>query len=84
MGLPAVHKDLSLISLLPKWSGANLTVTLEEVLSSVESAAKIANWDSNDCRQIAALKLVDAAKTFHNTCGPPGARGHMGDLQASF
>jgi hypothetical protein len=25
MGLPAVNKDLSLISLVPKWSGANST-----------------------------------------------------------
>ena len=30
---PAVHKDLSLISLVPKWSGAENSVPLEEFLS---------------------------------------------------
>jgi hypothetical protein len=67
-GLPAIHKDLWLISLVPKWSGANSTVPLEEFLASVEGAAKIGNWNGNDSRQIAALKLMDTAKAFHNTC----------------
>jgi hypothetical protein len=67
-GLPAVHKDLSLISLVPKWSGANAIVPLEEFLASVEGAAKIGNWNSNDCKLIAAMKLADTVKAFHNTC----------------
>jgi hypothetical protein len=67
-GLPTVHKDLSLISLVPKWSGVNALVPLEEFLASVEGAARIANWDSNDCKLIAAMKLADTAKAFHNTC----------------
>jgi len=28
---PTVHKDLSLISVIPKWSGSDATVTLEEL-----------------------------------------------------
>jgi hypothetical protein len=30
MGTPTVHKDLSLISLIPKWSGAETAIPLEE------------------------------------------------------
>jgi hypothetical protein len=40
--LPTVHKDMSLLSLVPNWSGAKATVPLEEFLASVECAAKIA------------------------------------------
>jgi hypothetical protein len=67
-GLPTVHKDLSLISLVPKWSGLDSVVPLEEFLASGDSAARIGNWDQKDCLEIAALKLVDTANSFHNTC----------------
>jgi len=40
-GLPTVHKDLSLISLIPKWSGSESAVPLEEFLTCVDSAARI-------------------------------------------
>jgi len=67
MGLPTVHKDLSLISLIPKWSGSESTFPLEEFLASVDSAARIGNCDQRDCLEIAVLKLTDSAKSFHNT-----------------
>jgi len=41
MATPTIHKDLSLISLIPKWSGAEAAVPLEEFLSSIEGAAKM-------------------------------------------
>ena len=31
-----LHKDLSLISVIPKWSGPDDTVTLEEFLESID------------------------------------------------
>jgi hypothetical protein len=65
VGLPTIHKDLSLIFLIPKWSGSESAVPLEEFLASVDSAAMIGNWDQTDCLGIAALKLVDPAKSFH-------------------
>jgi len=68
MGLPTAHKDLSLISLIPKWLGSESAVPLEEFLASVDSEARIGNWDQMDCLEIAALKLVDPAKSFHSTC----------------
>jgi len=41
VGAPNVHKDLSLITLEPKCTGSYSSVTLEEILSSIKSAAKI-------------------------------------------
>jgi len=47
-GTPTVHKDLSLISLVPKWSGCESAVSLEEFFENIESAAKIGRWHSSD------------------------------------
>jgi len=34
---PTVHKDLSLVFVIPRWSGSDATVTLEEFLESIEA-----------------------------------------------
>jgi hypothetical protein len=73
---PTVRKDLSLISLVPKWSGAESAAPLAEFLASVESAAGIGRWDEGDCLQVAALRLQDPAKMFYNAhpeLHPPNA-----------
>jgi len=67
-GMPTLHKDLSLVTLIPKWSGSDSAVTLEEFLSSVESAARIGRWQDADKREIAVLKLTDSAKLFYLGC----------------
>jgi hypothetical protein len=59
------HKDLSLVSLIPKWSGSESAVSLEEFFASIEGSAKIGHWSEADCMQVAVLKLVDAARTFY-------------------
>ena len=41
VGAPAVHNDLSLISLVPKWSGSETGISLEEFVSSIEGAASV-------------------------------------------
>ena len=68
IGTPTVHKDLSLISLVPKWSGSESAVSLEEFFDNIDSAANIGRWHSSDGMQIAALKLTNSARTFYNTC----------------
>jgi len=65
--LPTVNKDLSLISIVPKWSGAETDTTVDEFLASIEGAAKIARWDGADCLQIATFRLLDPAKAFCNS-----------------
>ena len=45
LGAPTVYKYLSLISLVPKWSGQDSTVTLEEFFESIEASARIGRWE---------------------------------------
>ena len=66
-GTHTAHKDLSLI-LIPKWSGSESVVPLEEFTSSIKVSAKIGRWQDSDCVQIADLKLTDLTKSFYNAC----------------
>ena len=63
-----VNKDLSLISAIPKWSGSEDTVTIEEFLESIEAAAKIGRWNENDQREVAVLRLSGSANLFYKCC----------------
>jgi len=67
-GTPTIHKDLSLISLVLKWSGLENGILLEGFLTTVETSACIGFWDETDKLQIAALWLTDAARQFYNRC----------------
>jgi hypothetical protein len=42
-GTPIVHKDLSLISLVPRWSCSETAVPLEGFFSSFEGSARVGN-----------------------------------------
>jgi len=68
LGTPSVHNGLSLITLVPKWSGTNSAVPLEEFFSSIDSGARIGRWQDRDCFEIPALKLVDSARVFYKGC----------------
>jgi len=68
IGTPTVHKDLSLISLVPKWSGLDSGVTLEEFFASIETSAKLGRWLENDQREIAVMRLAGSAKLFYQGC----------------
>jgi hypothetical protein len=66
VGTPTVHKGLSLISLIPKWS--ETVIPLEEFLSSIEGAARVGLWEDLDKFNVAVLRLSDSAKQFYNGC----------------
>ena len=68
LGAPTVHKDLSLISLVPKWSGQDSMVTLEEFFESIEASVRIERWEQIDQIQIAALRLTGSARVFYQGC----------------
>ena len=53
-----------LISLVPKWSGLESGVPLEEFFDSIESSAQIGRWDEIDRLRIATLRLTDAANVL--------------------
>jgi len=59
---PTVQKDLSLISVIPKWSGSDATVTVEKFLESIEASGRIGRWSENYQRVIAVLKLTGYMK----------------------
>ena len=71
----AVHKDLSLISLVSKWFQVENSVPLYEFLSCMERASTTGRWNEADCLQVAILRLADPAKTFYNTCLELQAQG---------
>jgi hypothetical protein len=68
LGVPTVHKDLSLVSLVLRWTGAASANPLEEFIESIDSAADLGRWTSSDCFRVAILKLAGPARSFYNTC----------------
>jgi hypothetical protein len=66
-GAPTVHKNLSLVSLVLKWSGTDVSISLDEFINSVEGSAEVGNWDDADKIQVAVLKLTHSAQ-FYNGC----------------
>ena len=65
---PVVHKDLSLVNLVPKNSGYESSVSLEEFFASIESASRVEKWQCRDNFEIAFLILTDSAKPFYQGC----------------
>ena len=62
---PVQSKDLSLINLIPKWSGTDKAVNVRDFFDSVESSAKVGNWTDIDKIRITVLKLTEVAKAFY-------------------
>ena len=66
-GTHTVHKDLSLVSLVPKWSGSESGIPLEVFLQyrgCNPSRVVGGSWPFN----VAVLRLTDSAKQFYNGC----------------
>jgi hypothetical protein len=61
-------KNMSVVSLIPKWSSPVKSTPVQEFLDTVEGAARVGNWSYADMVQVAAQKLVDTAKTFYSGC----------------
>jgi len=59
-------KDLSLVSLVPKWSGSVTALPIQEFFEIIEGSAKIGNWSEADQIQVCALKLTESARSFYN------------------
>jgi hypothetical protein len=56
LGTPTVHKDLSLVTLVPKWSASESGDTLEEFFASIEGAGRVGRWQDADKVENALLK----------------------------
>ena len=66
-GRPTAPKDLSLVSLIPKWAGTEKCMSAHEFFETVENTAKVGNWGPTDKIQIVVLKLTEVAKAFYNS-----------------
>ena len=75
VGTPRVHKRISLITLVAKWTGSDAVVTLEEFISSIESSARIGRQEETDKVEITLLKLAGPATTFYKGCSELHADG---------
>jgi len=73
LGTPTVHKDLSLILLIPKWSGSDSTNSLVEFISTLEASARIGKWEPENTVEIITLKL-EASKV----ADPASSRFNLG------
>jgi len=47
-GAPTVHKELLLISLIPKWPGSEPTNSLEKLILTLEASARIGRREPKD------------------------------------
>ena len=56
LGTPTIHKDLSLVSLVPKWSGTETAVPRNEFFASIDGAAQIGRWGHSDCVRICSFE----------------------------
>jgi hypothetical protein len=64
--LQTTSKNLSLVSLVPKWAGTAQSSPIHQFLEIVESTARLGNWSGEDMVRVATLKLTDTTRNFFN------------------
>jgi hypothetical protein len=62
---PDVTKDMSLVLLLPKWTGIHKEGLLNEFFEATDIAA-IGKWSDAHKVQLAILRLVDSTTAFYD------------------
>jgi len=80
LGTPTGYKDLSLIWLIPRWSGSDSSNSLEEFISTLEASARIGRWEPKGTVEIAALKLDDQLEYFIRDAQNSTRETHRGIL----
>jgi hypothetical protein len=75
LDVPTIHKDLSLVALVPKWSGQESSVSLDEFFASIEGSARIGRWEDPDRIKIEVLKRAGSARIFYQGCPELHAEG---------
>jgi len=65
---PTVHKDFSLVSCVPKWSGTDSAISREEFFPNIKGSARIGRWWETDSLQVVVLGLVDNVRAFYSSC----------------
>jgi len=73
LGAPTIHKELSLIALIPKWPCSEPTNHLEKFILTLEASVRIGRRETKNTVEIIALKLeaskvADPASSRFNLC----------------
>jgi hypothetical protein len=63
---PSVTKDMSLVSLVPQWTGTDKGAPLNQFFEVIELAALIGCWLEAEMVQLAILRLSDSARAFYD------------------
>jgi hypothetical protein len=59
-------KDLSMATLINRWSGTDKSQPVNGFFESIEASARVGSWSDADKKEVCILKLTDAAKAFYN------------------
>jgi hypothetical protein len=60
-------KDMSLVTLVPKWSGTETAIPITRFFDAIEGAASMGNWTDADKVGVCALKLADTVGEFYES-----------------
>jgi hypothetical protein len=60
-------KDISLVTLVPKWSGTESAIPITQFFDAIEGAATMGNWTAADKFEVCGLKLTDNAGEFYKS-----------------
>jgi hypothetical protein len=63
-GRVSCNKDMSVVSLVPNWSGEQKGTPLNVFSEAVERASWLGNWSDQDKVQVAILRLHENARFF--------------------
>jgi hypothetical protein len=58
LGTLTVHNNLSLITLVPRWTGTETEINLEEFFSGIERSARIGRWEEEEKVENAIVKMA--------------------------
>ena len=72
---PTVTKDLSSVSLIPKWAGNDKAIPLHDFFEAIERSVRVGKWSLADRIQVAVLTLADAARAFYKSYTTRKLRG---------
>ena len=82
---PSVTKDMSLLSLIPQWTGTDKRAPLTQFFEVTEIAARIGCWSEADMVQLAIFRLSDITRAFYDeTCVLHGRNITWANFKAIF
>jgi hypothetical protein len=57
---------MSIVSIVPKWSGTDNSIPIEEFFQVIEGTARLGNWSDADQIRVCALRLTETARDCYS------------------